>query len=110
MQTKSAYRVAWRNKNKPEHVFIVHGEESTAEYFANHVHETFGYDAVAPYSGDAYDLITNQKVADGSRKLVEKRLHMAWQAERRLYLTVWWQQARGLYLLSRSARVWLIRT
>ena len=60
-------------KNKPEHVFIVHGEESTAEYFANHVHETFGYDAVAPYSGDAYDLITNQKVADGSRKLVEKK-------------------------------------
>ena len=97
-------------KNKPEHVFIVHGEESTAEYFANHVHETFGYDAVAPYSGDAYDLITNQKVADGSRKLVEKRLHMAWQAERRLYLTVLWQQARGLYLLSRSVRVWLIRT
>ena len=60
-------------KNKPEHVFIVHGEESTAESFANHVHETFGYDAVAPYSGDAYDLITNQKVADGSRKLVEKK-------------------------------------
>ena len=60
-------------KNKPEHVFIVHGEETTAESFANHVHETFGYDAVAPYSGDAYDLITNQKVADGSRKLVEKK-------------------------------------
>ena len=60
-------------KNKPEHVFIVHGEESTAESFANHVHEPFGYDAVAPYSGDAYDLITNQKVADGSRKLVEKK-------------------------------------
>lgn len=60
-------------KNKPEHVFIVHGEESTAESFANHVHETLGYDAVAPYSGDAYDLITNQKVADGSRKLVEKK-------------------------------------
>ena len=92
-------------KNKPEHVFIVHGEESTAESFANHVHETFGYDAVAPYSGDAYDLITNQKVADAPASLWRKRLHMAWQAERRLYLTVLWQQARGLYLLSRSARV-----
>ena len=63
--------MAWRNKKQAG--FIVHGEESTAEYFANHVHETFGYDAVAPYSGDAYDLITNQKVADGSRKLVEKK-------------------------------------
>lgn len=33
----------------------------------------FGYDAVAPYSGDAYDLITNKKIADGSRLLVEKK-------------------------------------
>lgn len=98
-------------KNKPGSMYlIVHGEESTAESFANHVRETFGYDAVAPYSGDAYDLITNQKVADGSVSLWRKRLHMAWQAERRLYLTVLWQQARGLYLSSRSARVWLIRT
>lgn len=62
-------------KNKPEHVFVVHGEESTAEYFAQHVHDTFGYDAVAPYSGDAYDLITNQKIADGSRQLVEKKTY-----------------------------------
>ena len=60
-------------KTKPEHVFIVHGEESTAESFAGLVNEKFGYDAVAPYSGDAYDLITNKKIADGSRILVEKK-------------------------------------
>ena len=60
-------------KTKPEHVFIVHGEESTAESFAGLVNEKFGYDAVAPYSGDAYDLITNKKIADGSRLLVEKK-------------------------------------
>ena len=53
--------------------YLSHLSHSAFIWSANHVHETFGYDAVAPYSGDAYDLITNQKVADGSRKLVEKK-------------------------------------
>ena len=52
-------------KNKPEKVFIVHGEESSAEYFANHVIEETGFVAVAPYSGDTYDLISGQKIAVG---------------------------------------------
>lgn len=61
-------------KTKPEKVFVVHGEESTAEFFANHVIEETGYDAVAPYSGDTYDLITGQKIADGARIHVEKKV------------------------------------
>ena len=32
---------------------------------------------MAPYSGDAYDLITNKKIADGSRLLVEKKVAKA---------------------------------
>ena len=55
-------------KNKPEKVFIVHGEESTAEFFANHVIEETGYVALAPYSGDTYDLISGEKIAEGSRE------------------------------------------
>lgn len=59
--------------SKPKKVFVVHGEESAAVGFAQHVEETFGYEAVAPYSGDAYDLITGAQVAKGSRQLVEKK-------------------------------------
>ena len=60
-------------KAAPERVFVVHGEESAAVGFAKHVTEMIGFDAVAPYSGDAYDLITGAQVAEGSRQLVEKK-------------------------------------
>lgn len=59
----------------PKKVFVVHGEESTAESFATYVSKEVGYDATAPYSGDAYDLLTGAQVAEGSRKLVEKKAH-----------------------------------
>lgn len=59
--------------NTPKHVFIVHGEEATAVEFAEHVEETVHLAATAPYSGDAYDLITGACVEYGSRKLVEKK-------------------------------------
>lgn len=62
-------------KKPPEKVFVVHGEESTAEGFAKYVSEEIGFDAVAPYSGDAYDLLTGEQVAEGSRKHAQKKAH-----------------------------------
>lgn len=62
-------------KNPPKKVFVVHGEESTAESFAEYVSSEVGFDATAPYSGDAFDLLTGEQVAQGSRKLVEKKAH-----------------------------------
>lgn len=40
----------------PDHVFIVHGEDSVCDEFARFVGEQFGFDADAPYSGSIYDL------------------------------------------------------
>jgi metallo-beta-lactamase family protein len=60
-------------KTPPERVFIVHGEENTAVGFADHVTNEVGFDAAAPYSGDVYDLILNRQIAEGSRKLAEKK-------------------------------------
>ena len=60
-------------KKPPKKVFIVHGEETTAVEFAEHVKNDVGFDALAPYSGDAYDLLTGEQIAQGSRQLVEKR-------------------------------------
>ena len=59
--------------NTPKRIFIVHGEESTAVSFAEHVNEVTKISAVAPFSGDVYDLITNTCVAVGDRKKVEKK-------------------------------------
>jgi metallo-beta-lactamase family protein len=57
----------------PRKVFIVHGEENTAVGFADHVTHDVGFDAVAPYSGDVYDLLTGEQIAEGSHKLAEKK-------------------------------------
>lgn len=60
-------------KTAPKKVFVVHGDESAAVSFAGHIKEELGYDAYAPYSGDAYDLITGECIQEGSRELVEKK-------------------------------------
>lgn len=60
-------------KNPPKRVFIVHGDDKVCDEFAAHLHDTLGYDAVAPYSGDVYDLVANACVENGSRELVKKK-------------------------------------
>jgi metallo-beta-lactamase family protein len=60
-------------REAPQKVFIVHGEENTAVGFADHVTHDVGFDAVAPYSGDVYDLLTGRQIAEGSRMLAEKK-------------------------------------
>ena len=57
----------------PKKVFIVHGDDKVTENFAAHVHEVYGYDAYAPYSGDIFDLVTGEQIAAGSRGLIEKK-------------------------------------
>lgn len=63
-------------KSAPKKVFIVHGEEATAVEFARHVCTEVGFEALAPYSGDTYDLITGECIKEGSRQLVEKKDHI----------------------------------
>ena len=58
---------------KPTRVFIVHGEDKVTEQFAAHIHEELGLEAYAPFSGDAFDLLTGACVAQGSREAVEKK-------------------------------------
>lgn len=57
----------------PKKVFVVHGEENTAVGFADHVKNEVGFDAIAPYSGDVYDLLTGQQIAEGAKQLAEKK-------------------------------------
>jgi metallo-beta-lactamase family protein len=52
---------------KPKRIFVVHGEDTVTDTFAQAVHDEHGLDAVAPYSGDVYDLIANTCVEEGSR-------------------------------------------
>ncbi len=60
-------------EKKPKRVFVVHGEDATTDDFAAHIHDTFGIEATAPYSGDLFDLTLNVQEAAGSRKRAEKK-------------------------------------
>lgn len=60
-------------ETKPKQIFVVHGEDKITEQFAAHIRETVGVDAYAPYSGDAFDLLTGERIRAGSRELVVKK-------------------------------------
>ena len=44
-------------KKAPRKVFVNHGDDEVCDIFADSIREKLGFDAVAPYSGDAYDLL-----------------------------------------------------
>ena len=57
----------------PKGVFIVHGEDKVTEDMAAHLHETFGYEATAPFSGDTFDLETGIQIESGARVMKKKK-------------------------------------
>jgi metallo-beta-lactamase family protein len=59
---------------KPKRVFVVHGEETIAVAFAELVKEETGIDALAPYSGDTYDLFSNSLIAEGDHRKAEQHV------------------------------------
>jgi Predicted exonuclease of the beta-lactamase fold involved in RNA processing len=46
-------------KEKPKHVFVVHGEDSVCDIFAERLRTELGLEASTPYSGTVYDLAEN---------------------------------------------------
>lgn len=52
-------------KQKPEKVFVVHGEDQVCDIFAEILQKECGYDSYAPYSGTQFDLATGELVKEG---------------------------------------------
>ena len=50
----------------PDHVFVVHGEDTVTDHFAQAVTERFGWPAFAPYSGGCVDLPQERSSQKGS--------------------------------------------
>lgn len=50
---------------KPQRVFVVHGEDLVCDAFAKCLQEDYGFDAYAPFSGACFDLLTGQMIAEG---------------------------------------------
>ena len=54
-------------EKKPVHIFVVHGEDTVTELFAQTVTDTLGIKAFAPYSGGCVDLANDEIVSAGIR-------------------------------------------
>jgi len=60
-------------EKKPERVFVTHGDDQVCELFTEYISKELGYHAAAPYSGETYDLLTNECVKEGSKIPIEPR-------------------------------------
>ncbi|MGN0348138.1 MAG: MBL fold metallo-hydrolase RNA specificity domain-containing protein [Roseburia sp.] len=60
-------------EKKPKKIFVVHGEDKVTETFAKHLEQETGVCAYAPYSGDAFNLLTGECIREGSRAVVERK-------------------------------------
>lgn len=60
-------------QKKPKKIFVVHGEDGVTDEFAKHLTKQLGVDAIAPYSGDVYDLQTGDCIRAGSRETVLRK-------------------------------------
>ncbi len=57
----------------PKRVFVVHGDEQACEAFASRLQHEKKLSAVAPFSGDEWDLSANLQTQHGSRRRVIKK-------------------------------------
>lgn len=57
---------------KPQQVFVVHGEDGVTDTFAQLLTEKHGHTTVAPYNGEAWDLLTLKKVQEGNHQRIQK--------------------------------------
>lgn len=53
-------------------VFVVHGEDTSSDSFASLLTTTYGINATAPYTGESWDLLSDQKIREGTREYVKK--------------------------------------
>ena len=85
------------SKNPPREVLVVHGDDDVCESFAKHLCDTLGYSALAPYSGDVFDLATGACIKEGSRELVQKKKNLVGKASSNVFARL---LAAGQRLLS----------
>lgn len=89
-------------KHPPKRVFVVHGENHVTDDFAMHLHKELGYEAVAPYSGDIYDLFTNACIKQGSRMMLPKKTKNSSKASSNVFARLLAAGQRLLAVINKS--------
>ena len=67
---------------KPKKVFVVHGEDSVCEEYKNCLIDEYKYNAVAPYTGASFDLITGECIHEGNPAKKSRRTTSQAQARK----------------------------
>lgn len=57
---------------KPKHIFVTHGQESVSEYFSDYLFDEARLHSSVPYNGEIWDLLTFEKLYEGSKLRVHK--------------------------------------
>lgn len=70
-------------EKKPTRVFVVHGDTNVCDLFTDSLKKDYGFNAVAPFSGDEYDLLTNECIDKGTIIEVQSK------TGRKIYTTVY---------------------
>lgn len=60
-------------QKRPERVFVVHGEDKVTMSFADCLHDEYGFEAYAPYSGTIFDPVSNTFVYEAQPVPVKKK-------------------------------------
>jgi len=60
-------------EKKPELIFVNHGEDEVCESFAKCLREEYSLNAVTPYSGTCYDLMTGKVLIETTGVRIEKK-------------------------------------
>ena len=60
-------------KMPPKKVFVNHGDDKVCDTFVESVREKLGFDAVAPYSGDVYDLLQESFIEVATPQRIAKK-------------------------------------
>lgn len=58
---------------KPQRVFVVHGDDESAKEFAECIRNEYGYHSYAPYSGTRFDLLSDSFEYEASPVAVRKK-------------------------------------
>ena len=75
----------WLRQVNAGQIFINHGEDSVADYFANTAQTELGTPAAVPYSGDVYDLAEGVCVEKAAIRRVESKKNLANKRAKTVY-------------------------
>lgn len=60
-------------ENKPQRIFVTHGDDGVCEIFAERLRNELNLDAITPYSGTCFDLTKNVCIKEGSTIKIQRK-------------------------------------